>query len=142
MVTKVIQGKSEDAISLGNQFIGKGMPNGLAWGRVCQMVHGLATDGVAIRTKLSEQEEAYFAKEKAKREKESAEPTAKQTTVAEPVPATTNAAVTETAPAAASPSDAGPAKPVSEAEGPKDPKEVAVTSEPVKPNTVNPSDSL
>lgn len=117
MVTRVIQGSSEDAVKLGGKFISEGMPNNLAWGLVCSLITGTKTDATAIRTVLSQQEEDYYAVLRAKRENKgeaaAAEVTkpAKATTPpkADPKPAETTAApVTEPAPAA---SPAAPAVP-------------------------------
>lgn len=157
MVTRVIQGSSEDAVKLGDKFISEGMPNSLAWGLVCSLITGTKTDATAIRTVLSQQEEDHYAALRAKRETKGSETAA----AAEPPkgdvkPAATTAAqpavaapVTEPAPAAApaapapassaqekpviSPAtdhlDAEPvAAPTTEGEGPKDPKPAAPTS--------------
>lgn len=148
MVTRVIQGSSEDAVKLGDKFISEGMPNSLAWGLVCSLITGTKTDATAIRTVLSQQEEDHYAALRAKRETKGSE-----TAVAAEPPkgdvkpaATTAAPVTEPAPAAApaapasaessqekpviSPAtdhlDADPvAAPTTEGEGPKDPKPAA-----------------
>lgn len=148
MVTRVIQGSSEDAVKLGDKFISEGMPNSLAWGLVCSLITGTKTDATAIRTVLSQQEEDHYAALRAKRENKGSE-----TAVAAEPPkgdvkpaATTAAPVTEPAPAAApaapapaessqekpviSPAtdhlDADPvATPTTEGEGPKDPKPAA-----------------
>lgn len=148
MVTRVIQGSSEDAVKLGDKFISEGMPNSLAWGLVCSLITGTKTDATAIRTVLSQQEEDHYAALRAKRETKGSEPA----TAAEPPKdvvkpaATTAAPVTEPAPAAAPAApapaesaqektviapatdhlDAEPvATPTSEGEGPKDPKPAA-----------------
>lgn len=151
MVTRVIQGSSEDAVKLGDKFISEGMPNSLAWGLVCSLITGTKTDATAIRTVLSQQEEDHYAALRAKRETKGSE------TAAAAVPpkadtkpaATTATPVTEPAPAAApaapAPAEPTPAKPVispatdhlgdeheatpkAESEGPKDPKPVAETN--------------
>lgn len=156
MVTRVIQGSSEDAVKLGDKFISEGMPNSLAWGLVCSLLTGTKTDATAIRTVLSQQEEDHYAALRAKRETKGSE----TAVAAEPPkgdvkPAATTAApavaapVTEPAPAAApaapapaessqekpviSPAtdhlDADPvATPTTEGEGPKDPKPATPTS--------------
>lgn len=148
MVTRVIQGSSEDAVKLGDKFISEGMPNSLAWGLVCSLITGTKTDATAIRTVLSQQEEDHYAALRAKRETKGSE----TAVAAEPPkggvkPATTTAApVTEPAPAAApaapAPAESAQEKPVitpatdhldaepvaaptTEGEGPKDPKPVA-----------------
>lgn len=148
MVTRVIQGSSEDAVKLGDKFISEGMPNSLAWGLVCSLITGTKTDATAIRTVLSQQEEDHYAALRAKRETKGSE-----TAVAAEPPkgdvkpaATTAAPVTEPAPAAATAApasaesaqekpviapatdhlDADPvATPTTEGEGPKDPKPAA-----------------
>lgn len=154
MVTRVIQGSSEDAVKLGDKFISEGMPNSLAWGLVCSLITGTKTDATAIRTVLSQQEEDHYAALRAKRETKGSETAA---AAAEPPKAnvetkpaaTTAAPVTEPAPAAApaapapaesaqekpviSPAtdhlDADPvAAPTTEGEGPKDPKSATPTS--------------
>ena len=157
MVTRVIQGSSEDAVKLGDKFISEGMPNSLAWGLVCSLITGTKTDATAIRTVLSQQEEDHYAALRAKRETKGSEPaTAAEppkgdvkpaaTTVAQPAAA---APVTEPAPAAApaapAPAESSQEKPVitpatdhldadpvttpsTEGEGPKDPKPAAPTS--------------
>ena len=156
MVTRVIQGSSEDAVKLGDKFISEGMPNSLAWGLVCSLITGTKTDATAIRTVLSQQEEDHYAALRAKRETKGSETTVAAeppkdvvkpaATTAQPAPA---APVTEPAPAAApavpasaestqekpviAPAtdhlDADPvATPTIEGEGPKDPKPVAPTS--------------
>lgn len=151
MVTRVIQGSSEDAVKLGDKFISEGMPNSLAWGLVCSLITGTKTDATAIRTVLSQQEEDHYAVLRAKRETKGSE----TAVAAEPPkdvvkPAATPAAqhaaaapVTEPAPAAApvvpapearsvSPSDHLESEPAAarttESEGPKDPKPVAETN--------------
>lgn len=146
MVTRVIQGSSEDAVKLGDKFISEGMPNSLAWGLVCSLITGTKTDATAIRTVLSQQEEDHYAALRAKRETKGSE-----TAVAAKPPkgdvkpaATTAAPVTEPAPAkpvAAEPAVAPKATetaattatpvaaaPTAEGEGPKDPKPAAPTS--------------
>lgn len=151
MVTRVIQGSSEDAVKLGDKFISEGMPNSLAWGLVCSLITGTKTDATAIRTVLSQQEEDHYAALRAKRETKGSE-----TAVAAEPPkgdvkpaATTAAPVTEPAPAAApaapAPAESSQEKPVitpatdhldadpvttpsTEGEGPKDPKPAAPTS--------------
>lgn len=151
MVTRVIQGSSEDAVKLGDKFISEGMPNSLAWGLVCSLITGTKTDATAIRTVLSQQEEDHYAALRAKRETKGSE-----TAVAAEPPkgdvkpaATTAAPVTEPAPAAAPAApapavsaqekpaitpatdhlDAEPvATPTTEGEGPKDPKPATPTS--------------
>lgn len=151
MVTRVIQGSSEDAVKLGDKFISEGMPNSLAWGLVCSLITGTKTDATAIRTVLSQQEEDHYAALRAKRETKGSETAA----AAEPPKgdvkpaATTAAPVTEpapaTAPAAPAPVESAQEKPVispatdhldvdpvatptTEGEGPKDPKPAAPTS--------------
>lgn len=142
MVTRVIQGSSEDAVKLGDKFISEGMPNSLAWGLVCSLITGTKTDATAIRTVLSQQEEDHYAALRAKRETKGSETAA----AAEPPKgdvkpaATTATPVAEPAPAApAAPAPAKPivaeatdhldadpvATPTTESEGPKDPKSVA-----------------
>jgi hypothetical protein len=151
MVTRVIQGSSEDAVKLGDKFISEGMPNSLAWGLVCSLITGTKTDATAIRTVLSQQEEDHYAALRAKRETKGSE-----TAVAAEPPkgdvkpaATTAAPVTEPAPAAApaapTPAESAQEKPVispatdhldaepvaaptTEGEGPKDPKQATPTS--------------
>lgn len=151
MVTRVIQGSSEDAVKLGDKFISEGMPNSLAWGLVCSLLTGTKTDATAIRTVLSQQEEDHYAALRAKRETKGSE-----TAVAAEPPkgdvkpgATTAAPVTEPAPAAApaapTPAESAQEKPVitpatdhldaepvaaptTEGEGPKDPKPATPTS--------------
>lgn len=139
MVTRVIQGSSEDAVKLGDKFISEGMPNSLAWGLVCSLITGTKTDATAIRTVLSQQEEDHYAALRAKREIKGSE-----TAVAAEPPkgdvkpaATTAAPVTEPAPAASTPvTPSAPARsveptdhlepePATESEGPKDPKPAA-----------------
>lgn len=148
MVTRVIQGSSEDAVKLGDKFISEGMPNSLAWGLVCSLITGTKTDATAIRTVLSQQEEDHYAALRAKRETKGSE----TAVAAEPPkgdvkPAATTAAqpaaaapVTEPAPAESSQEkpvispatdhlDVDPvATPTTEGEGPKDPKPAAPTS--------------
>lgn len=157
MVTRVIQGSSEDAVKLGDKFISEGMPNSLAWGLVCSLITGTKTDATAIRTVLSQQEEDHYAALRAKREKQGSEPAAVgEPPKADAKPAATTAAqpaaaapVTEPAPAAAPAApapatsaqekpvitpatdhlDADPvATPTTEGEGPKDPKPAPPTS--------------
>lgn len=148
MVTRVIQGSSEDAVKLGDKFISEGMPNSLAWGLVCSLITGTKTDATAIRTVLSQQEEDHYAALRAKRETKGSETaTAAEPPKADVKPAATTAApVTEPAPAAApaapAPAESAQEKPVispatdhldtdpvatptTEGEGPKDPKPVA-----------------
>ena len=153
MVTRVIQGSSEDAVKLGDKFISEGMPNSLAWGLVCSLITGTKTDATAIRTVLSQQEEDHYAALRAKRENKGSEPA----TAAEPPKADVKPAATTTAqPAAAAPVTPAPAAapaapapvesaqekpviapatdhldadpvatPTTKGEGPKDPKSVA-----------------
>lgn len=151
MVTRVIQGSSEDAVKLGDKFISEGMPNSLAWGLVCSLITGTKTDATAIRTVLSQQEEDHYAALRAKRETKGSETAAAaEPPKADAKPAATTAApVTEPAPAAAPAApapavsaqekpvitpatdhlDADPvATPTTEGEGPKDPKPAAPTS--------------
>lgn len=153
MVTRVIQGSSEDAVKLGDKFISEGMPNSLAWGLVCSLITGTKTDATAIRTVLSQQEEDHYAALRAKRETKGSEtavaaeppkgdvkPAA--TTTAQPAaaaPVTPAPAAAPAAPASAESAqekpvitpatdhlDAEPvAAPTTEGEGPKDPKPVA-----------------
>lgn len=157
MVTRVIQGSSEDAVKLGDKFISEGMPNSLAWGLVCSLITGTKTDATAIRTVLSQQEEDHYAALRAKRETKGSETAAAAeppkgdvkpaaTTAAQPAAA---APVTEPAPAAApaapAPAESSQEKPVispatdhldvdpvatptTEGEGPKDPKQATPTS--------------
>nr|DAQ75608.1 MAG TPA: hypothetical protein [Caudoviricetes sp.] len=145
MVTRVIQGSSEDAVKLGGKFISEGMPNSLAWGLVCSLITGTKTDATAIRTVLSQQEEDHYAALRAKRETKGSETAAAaEPPKADTKPAATTAApVTEPAPAAA-PVTPAPAvsitpatdhldaghetAPTTESEGPKDPKPVAETN--------------
>lgn len=150
MVTRVIQGSSEDAVKLGSKFISEGMPNSLAWGLVCSLITGTKTDATAIRTVLSQQEEDYYAALRAKRENKGeaaaaevakppkqskppkAEPKPAETTV-EPAPAVPTPTVPPATEArSVSPSDhleSEPAvSPTAEGEGPKDPKPVPPTS--------------
>ena len=160
MVTRVIQGSSEDAVKLGDKFISEGMPNSLAWGLVCSLITGTKTDATAIRTVLSQQEEDHYAALRAKRETKGSETAA----AAEPPKdvvkpaATTAAPVTEPAPAkpvAAEPAVAPKATetvattatpvaaaPTAEGEGPKDPKPVAPTNSVTNSVLVGPSDHL
>ena len=161
MVTRVIQGSSEDAVKLGDKFISEGMPNSLAWGLVCSLITGTKTDATAIRTVLSQQEEDHYAALRAKRETKGSE-----TAVATEPPkgdvkpaATTAAPVTEPAPAkpvAAEPAVAPKAtetaattatpvasgSPAAEGEGPKDPKPAAPTNSVTNSVLVGPSDHL
>lgn len=161
MVTRVIQGSSEDAVKLGDKFISEGMPNSLAWGLVCSLITGTKTDATAIRTVLSQQEEDHYAALRAKRETKGSE-----TAVAAEPPkgdvkpaATTAAPVTEPAPAkpvAAEPAVAPKAtettaatatpvasgSPAAEGEGPKDPKPAAPTNSVTNSVLVGPSDHL
>lgn len=147
MVTRVIQGSSEDAVKLGDKFISEGMPNSLAWGLVCSLITGTKTDATAIRTVLSQQEEDHYAALRAKRETKGSE----TAVAAEPPKADVKPAATTTAqPAAAAPVTPAPAEsaqekpviapatdhldadpvatPTTEGEGPKDPKPAAPTS--------------
>ena len=166
MVTRVIQGSSEDAVKLGGKFISEGIPNGLAWGLVCSLLTGTKTDATAIRTVLSQQEEDYYAVLRAKRENKGSEaaaevakpPKATKPPKADPKPAETTAApVTEPAPAASpaapatearsvSPSDhlesEPAASPAAEGEGPKDPKPAAPTNSVTNSVLVGPNDHL
>lgn len=125
MVTRVIQGSSEDAVKLGDKFISEGMPNSLAWGLVCSLITGTKTDATAIRTVLSQQEEDHYAVLRAKRETKGSEtaaaaaepPKAAELPKADVKPAATTAApVTEPAPAAApaapAPAESAQEKPV------------------------------
>lgn len=142
MVTRVIQGSSEDAVKLGDKFISEGMPNSLAWGLVCSLITGTKTDATAIRTVLSQQEEDHYAALRAKRETKGSETAvAAEPPKADVKPAATTAApVTEPAPAESSQEkpvispatdhlDADPvATPTTEGEGPKDPKPATPTS--------------
>lgn len=153
MVTRVIQGSSEDAVKLGDKFISEGMPNSLAWGLVCSLITGTKTDATAIRTVLSQQEEDHYAALRAKRETKGSEtavaaeppkgdvkPAA--TTAAQPAAAAPVTPAPAAAPAAPAPAesaqektviapatehlDADPvATPTTEGEGPKDPKPAA-----------------
>ena len=84
MVTRVIQGSSEDAVKLGGKFISEGMPNNLAWGLVCSLITGTKTDATAIRTVLSQQEEDYYAVLRAKRENKGSEAAAEVSKPAKP----------------------------------------------------------
>lgn len=156
MVTRVIQGSSEDAVKLGDKFISEGMPNSLAWGLVCSLITGTKTDATAIRTVLSQQEEDHYAALRAKRETKGSEtavaaeppkgdvkPAA--TTTAQPAAAAPITPAPAAAPAAPAPAESTQEKPViapatdhldaepvaaptSEGEGPKDPKPAAPTS--------------
>lgn len=139
MVTRVIQGSSEDAVKLGDKFISEGMPNSLAWGLVCSLITGTKTDATAIRTVLSQQEEDYYAKLRAKREKQgetaaAVEPKANVAAqpAATPAPAKPVAAEPATAPkateTAASTATPVAAAPTAEGEGPKDPKPTATNN--------------
>ena len=145
MVTRVIQGSSEDAVKLGDKFISEGMPNSLAWGLVCSLLTGTKTDATAIRTVLSQQEEDHYAALRAKRETKGSETAAAAeppkgdvkpaATTVEPtpvVPAPATAAAPEAVAGSVSPSDHLDAEPVAtpttEGEGPKDPKPAAPTS--------------
>ena len=153
MVTRVIQGSSEDAVKLGDKFISEGMPNSLAWGLVCSLITGTKTDATAIRTVLSQQEEDHYAALRAKRETKGSEPAASveppkgdvepaATTAAQPAAAAPVTPAPATAPVAPAPAtsaqekpvispatdhlDADPvAAPTAEGEGPKDPKPAA-----------------
>lgn len=161
MVTRVIQGSSEDAVKLGDKFISEGMPNSLAWGLVCSLLTGTKTDATAIRTVLSQQEEDHYAALRAKRENKGSEtavaaeppkadvkPAATTAApVTEPAPAKPVAAepvvapkATETAATTATPVAAG--SPAAEGEGPKDPKPAAPTSSITNSVLVGPSDHL
>lgn len=156
MVTRVIQGSSEDAVKLGDKFISEGMPNSLAWGLVCSLITGTKTDATAIRTVLSQQEEDHYAALRAKRETKGSEtavaaeppkgdvkPAA--TTAAQPAAAAPVTPAPAAAPAAPAPAESSQEKPVispatdhldvepvatptTEGEGPKDPKPAAPTS--------------
>lgn len=106
MVTRVIQGSSEDAVKLGDKFISEGMPNSLAWGLVCSLITGTKTDATAIRTVLSQQEEDHYAALRAKRENKGSE----TAVAAEPPKADVKPAATTAAqPAAAAPVTPAPA---------------------------------
>lgn len=161
MVTRVIQGSSEDAVKLGDKFISEGMPNSLAWGLVCSLITGTKTDATAIRTVLSQQEEDHYAVLRAKRETKGSETAAAAeppkgdvkpaaTTAApvtEPAPAKPVAAepavapkATETTAATATPVASG--SPAAEGEGPKDPKPAAPTNSVTNSVLVGPSDHL
>lgn len=166
MVTRVIQGSSEDAVKLGDKFISEGMPNSLAWGLVCSLITGTKTDATAIRTVLSQQEEDHYAALRAKRETKgsetavAAEPpkgdvkpaatTAAQPAVAapvtEPAPAKPVAAEPAVAPKAtettATAATGVAAAPTAEGEGPKDPKPAAPTNSVTNSVLVGPSDHL
>lgn len=160
MVTRVIQGSSEDAVKLGDKFISEGMPNSLAWGLVCSLITGTKTDATAIRTVLSQQEEDHYAALRAKRETKGSETAAAAeppkdvekpaattaTPVTEPAPAKPVAAepavapkATETAATTATPVAAAP---TAEGEGPKDPKPAAPTNSVTNSVLVGPSDHL
>lgn len=156
MVTRVIQGSSEDAVKLGDKFISEGMPNSLAWGLVCSLITGTKTDATAIRTVLSQQEEDHYAALRAKRETKGSETAAAAeppkgdvkpaaTTTAQPAAAAPVTPAPAAAPAAPAPAESTQEKPViapatdhldaepvaaptSEGEGPKDPKPAAPTS--------------
>ena len=106
MVTRVIQGSSEDAVKLGDKFISEGMPNSLAWGLVCSLITGTKTDATAIRTVLSQQEEDHYAALRAKRENKGSETAA---AAAEPPKGDVKPAATTAAPAPAKPVAAEPA---------------------------------
>ena len=157
MVTRVIQGSSEDAVKLGDKFISEGMPNSLAWGLVCSLITGTKTDATAIRTVLSQQEEDHYAALRAKRENKGSETAA----ASEPPKADVKPAATVTAqPAAAKPVAAEPAvapkatetaattvtpvaaAPTAEGEGPKDPKPAAPTNSVTNSVLVGPNDHL
>lgn len=153
MVTRVIQGSSEDAVKLGDKFISEGMPNSLAWGLVCSLITGTKTDATAIRTVLSQQEEDHYAALRAKRENKGSETAAAAeppkgdvkpavTTAAQPAAAAPVTPAPAAAPAAPAPAESAQEKPVispatdhldadpvatpsTEGEGPKDPKPVA-----------------
>ncbi len=157
MVTRVIQGSSEDAVKLGDKFISEGMPNSLAWGLVCSLITGTKTDATAIRTVLSQQEEDHYAALRAKRETKGSETAA---AVAEPPKADVKPAATTAQPAPAKPVAAEPAvapkatettaatatpvaaAPTAEGEGPKDPKPAAPTNSVTNSVLVGPSDHL
>lgn len=156
MVTRVIQGSSEDAVKLGDKFISEGMPNSLAWGLVCSLITGTKTDATAIRTVLSQQEEDHYAALRAKRETKGSETAAAAeppkgdvkpaaTTTAQPAAAAPVTPAPAAAPAAPAPAESTQEKPViapatdhldaepvatptTEGEGPKDPKPAAPTS--------------
>lgn len=160
MVTRVIQGSSEDAVKLGDKFISEGMPNSLAWGLVCSLITGTKTDATAIRTVLSQQEEDHYAALRAKRETKGSETavTAEPPKAVVKPAATTAAPVTEPTPAkpvAAEPAVAPKATetvattatpvaaaPTAEGEGPKDPKPAAPTNSVTNSVLVGPSDHL
>lgn len=153
MVTRVIQGSSEDAVKLGDKFISEGMPNSLAWGLVCSLITGTKTDATAIRTVLSQQEEDHYAALRAKRETKGSETAVAAeppkgdvkpatTTTAQPAAAAPVTPAPAAAPAAPAPVESAQEKPVispatdhldadpvatpsTEGEGPKDPKPVA-----------------
>lgn len=127
MVTRVIQGSSEDAVKLGDKFISEGMPNSLAWGLVCSLITGTKTDATAIRTVLSQQEEDHYAALRAKRETKGSE-TAVAAAPAAPAPAESSQEKPVISPATDH-LDAEPvAAPTTEGEGPKDPKPATPTS--------------
>lgn len=156
MVTRVIQGSSEDAVKLGDKFISEGMPNSLAWGLVCSLITGTKTDATAIRTVLSQQEEDHYAALRAKRETKGSETAAAAeppkgdvkpaaTTAAQPAVAAPVTPAPAAAPAAPAPVESAQEKPViapatdhldaepvatptTEGEGPKDPKPATPTS--------------
>lgn len=157
MVTRVIQGSSEDAVKLGDKFISEGMPNSLAWGLVCSLITGTKTDATAIRTVLSQQEEDHYAALRAKRETKGSETAAAAaeppkgdvkpaaTTIAQPAAAAPVTPAPAAAPAAPAPAESTQEKPVispatdqldaepvaaptTEGEGPKDPKPATPTS--------------
>lgn len=156
MVTRVIQGSSEDAVKLGDKFISEGMPNSLAWGLVCSLITGTKTDATAIRTVLSQQEEDHYAALRAKRETKGSEPAVAAeppktdvkpaaTTAAQPAAAAPVTPAPAAAPAAPAPVESAQEKPVispatdhldadpvatptTEGEGPKDPKPATPTS--------------
>ena len=170
MVTRVIQGSSEDAVKLGDKFISEGMPNSLAWGLVCSLITGTKTDATAIRTVLSQQEEDHYAALRAKRENKGSEPAAASeppkadvkpaaTTAAQPAPAAPVTPAPAAAPAAPASAESAQEKPVispatdhldvdpvaaptTEGEGPKDPKPAAPTNSVTNSVLVGPSDHL
>ena len=159
MVTRVIQGSSEDAVKLGDKFISEGMPNSLAWGLVCSLITGTKTDATAIRTVLSQQEEDHYAALRAKRETKGSEPAPAKPVAAEPAvaPKATETAASTATPVAAAPVEAKPsitpatdhldatpvaAAPTAEGEGPKDPKPAAPTNSVTNSVLVGPSDHL
>lgn len=123
MVTRVIQGSSEDAVKLGDKFISEGMPNSLAWGLVCSLITGTKTDATAIRTVLSQQEEDHYAALRAKRETKGSETAAAAeppkgdvkpaaTTAAQPTAAAPVTPAPAAAPAAPAPAESAQEKPV------------------------------